>query len=120
MTTIFQNTSKKDSFLYQNDTFNKDFSMLFSLNLTPKWEFMHKFTPKIWQDSWKSTLFFENGCFDTLVNTIPEFPYQSKKKKRQNKTKPLFPIFLVVHAYSIILSTAPVQEGGKLLTWGIP
>ena len=57
---------------------NKIFSLPFSKNLTTKGGFAQKIYPKIWQDSWKCTLFLENGCF-WYLNTISEFPLKSPK-----------------------------------------
>ena len=47
----------------------------------------------------KSTIFLKNGRFDTL-NTIPDSP-------PIQKNQPLFSVFLVTHAYSIIIDTTP-------------
>ena len=77
--------------------------MLFSHKLTPLTRIWAKIYPKIWQDSWKRTIFLENGSFYTL-NTIPEFPFQSKSKTKTNN-------FYFLFSWSCILTvlylTAP-------------
>ena len=52
--------------------------MIFSQNLTAKEWFGQKFTPKIWQDSWKNTIFSWKWLFLIPKMGYPSFPSNPK------------------------------------------
>ena len=72
----------EDIFHAKMTPLNKDFSVLFSKNLVPKPLFAQK-SPKICQDSWKSTIFAENLIPYTRS---PSSPSQSNKQNNKQQT----------------------------------
>ena len=75
---FFKTPPKREILSCQNDTLNKDFSVLFPQNLTSKWRFAQKFTPESDRIPEKVPYFLKIAAFDTL-NVFLEFSFQSRK-----------------------------------------